>query len=613
MTQATSIPRRPIIGVRRQRYSWRQRLRASLYERAPLFIESLVSFALVLLVVLGDVLYLLMHNPKDFGHPLAALSETLGLLTFQLQPIKENDPLGLVLLIFNIFFSLFFAQSLLNSARSLFRRRTMEAQQLGLATTLHDHVIVCGIGRMGLRAVSGLIAAGVAGVVIERDPAAEMIPRVLELGVPVVMGDAREVSVLRRAGLKRARAVLACIDGDLTNVEIALAARTERPDIRVILRAFSDEFDRGLDRGFGRNSAFSASRLAAPTFAAAAVSRSIEHVLPLDGELLGVTHFTVPAESEIFASLDVLEQRGLRVVHHMFAPQHRYERKKSRQALVAGDILTVLGPLPILEKLRLDALIESSTSAMLPVTQLRPTEQHNTIIVCGLGKVGYRVVRLLHQMRPRPRIVVIHLNDDDDRTFSREISQLDGILTILGDATDPDVLARAGLQQAATVAAVTSEDLTNLKIGLEARRLQPDIHVVLRVFSDNLALKLPQLFGIHTTYSTSDLASSTLAAAAILGDVDEAFFADDQLYALDEITAVAGDLLTGTSIAAIREQHGATVVGIGRGGVTYPLPPAHAEIAVGDTVVVVAPLPALEKVRSFARAGGPRRERVTSR
>src|SRR6185437_6696502 len=192
-----SRPRR-VRGERRQRYTWWQRLRAGMYGRAPLLVESLLALALIALVVLVDTGYFL--SAREGGNLGQALLDTVSLLT--LNPnVRPNDSFGAALVVFNLLFSVLFVQSVLNSARALFTRRPEETRQLGRAAALRDHVIVCGLGRIGMRVVTRLVEAGYQAVVVERDWSAEFVPRALEMRVPVVAGDARDAAVLRRAGL----------------------------------------------------------------------------------------------------------------------------------------------------------------------------------------------------------------------------------------------------------------------------------------------------------------------------------------------------------------------------------------------------------------------------
>lgn len=578
-------------SIPQQRYSLWRRIRANLYGRGTLILEALIAVFLLAAVLGIDVWFFETHGTQD---PLTAIVDSFKLLTLQYSPAGQQGGLSEGLFIFNVLFSVLFVQSVLNTLRALLSKRPPEVRQLGLAMTCSNHVIVCGLGRMGQRVTTRLVESGNQVVVIERDFQSEMVQRALDMRVPVVVGEAQEAKTLRHAGISRACAVIACIDGDLTDVEIALAARAERSDIRVVLRAFNDDFDRGLERSFGPHTAFSASALAAPTFAAATLSRDIEHVLPLGSDLLGISQFRISPKAQILGSLQSFEDTfNVRVLYQSDASgrQIRYDPK---HALASGEGLTVIGQIGSLEALRGAGLITGSSSAY-PVPLL-PTEQRDRIIICGFGKVGYRVVHWLAKMRLR--MVVIYRDDDDEHTtFSEQALQLPGIEYIQGDARKNSVLREAGIDNALAVAAVTSDDLTNLQIGLEARRIRTDVHVVLRVFNDALAQKLPYLFGIHTAYSTSDLASPTLAAAAVIGGISHAFPGPPGLYALDERVVAAGDRLAGERISSLRKQQ-AHVIGFRRAGVASPIFPAlDAVLSPGDEVAIVAPLPSLVRLR----------------
>jgi Trk K+ transport system NAD-binding subunit len=584
----TPTPRRP-----QHRHSLWRLLRANFYDFGLLLRESWVALAAFAVLALAGTLYLHYQHPSQLSLA-AALYETLKLVSFQSGIELPRDPLGEVLffLIPLLGLALIF-QSVLNFGRLLLDKSSRrEAWQVALASTYRDHVIVCGLGRVGMRVITQLLDSGYAPVVVEREWGSKFVEHTLNLRVPVVAGDARELATLRQAGLPRARAVVAAIEDDLTNIEIALAARASRPGVRVVLRVFGEELDHNLERGFGPNSAFSASALAAPTYVAAAVSRSVDYALTIGGQLLGVTTLVVRQGGPIAGLARALEQaHGVRLLGHTGPDGRRLSADAS--ALGGGHRITLLGPLGALEELRVANAGDAPARAPLQ----RPSGDYDTVIVCGLGKVGYRVVLQLDQLVPRPRIVVVR-TVDGRADFSQRISRLAGVKTIMGDARDPEVLQAAGIGRAYAVAALTSDDLLNLQIGLAARRLRPDVHVVQRAFSEALAERLADMFGIRTVYSTSGLASPTLAAAAVLGDITHAFGAAGQLFSLDEIAVRPGDMLDGRSVAAIRAQHGGLVVAIARGGAAHPLPAHDATLAPGDTVTLLAPIDDLARIRA---------------
>lgn len=87
---------------------------------------------------------------------------------------------------------------------------------------LDGHVVVCGLGRKGAPLAEEFLAGGERVVAIENDPANRSIHRLRELGGVVLTGDATHPSLLRRAGVGRAKTVIAICGEDGVNVEIAV-------------------------------------------------------------------------------------------------------------------------------------------------------------------------------------------------------------------------------------------------------------------------------------------------------------------------------------------------------------------------------------------------------
>lgn len=603
-TSAASGQRRRVDHVLRQHYTWRQRLRAFFYGRFPLLAESLISLGLLGLVIAVDVLVLLSSQSRSDQSnysPLSALVEALKLLTFQ-SGNEQQTGIGPLLFAANLIFALFFIQTLIFSARAFFNKLEPQVRQRGLASTCTNHVIVCGLGRLGLRVATRLVEAGNTVVVVEQNWSDEFVPRALEMRVPIVVGDAKDAATLRIAGIRRACAVVAGIDDDLADVEIALAARALMPDLRVVLRAFNETFDQALERHFGQGTAFSVSAIAAPTFAAAMITRGVDHVLPVESSLLGVAETTLqpPQKGQPAPTLAEFERlHSVRVVAHTDRAGKALQVDVTR-TVRPGERLSFLATLRKIEALgALSSPTPSSAIAVGPLLQHR-SETYDTFIVCGHGKVGYRVVRWLMTQQPRPKVVVVHKGQDDTMRSAEldELVQAGEVEEVIGDATSPEVLRRAHIEQAFVVASVTSADLVNVQVGMEARRQRPDVHVVLRVFSDSLAENLPALFGIHTAYSTSNLASATLAAAAEVTGVEHAFAVDGRLYALDGIVLADRDKLVGKTVGTVRKQYGVVVAAHKQGANLSLLPPDDATFAAQDTIYVVSELASLTSLRN---------------
>jgi voltage-gated potassium channel Kch len=105
------------------------------------------------------------------------------------------------------------------------------------AVPRRDHVIVVGMGQVGLRLCVLLRACGVGVVAVESEEGSESVGSARELGLPVVIGRGADPSVLRRLSPQRAFALAAVTPDDLENISIAMAARAAAPDLTVVLRA----------------------------------------------------------------------------------------------------------------------------------------------------------------------------------------------------------------------------------------------------------------------------------------------------------------------------------------------------------------------------------------
>lgn len=100
---------------------------------------------------------------------------------------------------------------------------------------LRGHFIVCGYGRVGSLVARELRDDGRAVVVLDIDPAS--LSRAVDDGLLVVPGDGTSDAVLLKAGVERARGLVAVIDSDADNVYVVISARSLNPDLFIIGRA----------------------------------------------------------------------------------------------------------------------------------------------------------------------------------------------------------------------------------------------------------------------------------------------------------------------------------------------------------------------------------------
>jgi voltage-gated potassium channel len=119
--------------------------------------------------------------------------------------------------------------------------RMQERRLMKALDRLEDHVIVCGGGRMGRQIVKELSATGVPYVVLETHE--DSIARVREIDADalILRVDATRDEHLHRAGITRARGLIAALSADTDNLFVCLSANGIKPELEIVARAYEDE------------------------------------------------------------------------------------------------------------------------------------------------------------------------------------------------------------------------------------------------------------------------------------------------------------------------------------------------------------------------------------
>ncbi|MFB7462401.1 potassium channel family protein [Streptomyces sp. NPDC056224] len=157
---------------------------------------------------------------------------------------------------------------------------------------LSGHVVLLGLGKIGARVLARLRELDIPVVCVESDPQARGVALARRLRVPVVVGDVTDEGVLEGARVHRAHALLALTSSDTTNLEAALYARGVKPDLRVVMRLYEDDFATAVYRTLrvAHPEALTRSRsvthLAAPAFAGAMMGRQILGAIAVERRVL---------------------------------------------------------------------------------------------------------------------------------------------------------------------------------------------------------------------------------------------------------------------------------------------------------------------------------------
>jgi Trk K+ transport system NAD-binding subunit len=151
------------------------------------------------------------------------------------------------------------------------------------AVPRRDHVVVVGLGQVGLRLCLFLRECGIPVVAVDDREEGENVGHARREKLPVVIGLGANPTILRRLSLDRARALAAVTPDDLANVEAAMAARSINEDLQVVLRGGDGEVADETRSLLRIGHVIDVHRVGAAYIAATALGRDAEGVAAADG------------------------------------------------------------------------------------------------------------------------------------------------------------------------------------------------------------------------------------------------------------------------------------------------------------------------------------------
>lgn len=219
----------------------------------------------------------------------------------------------------------------------------------------------------------------------------------------------------------------------------------------------------------------------------------------------------------------------------------------------------------------------------------------NHIIVAGVGKVGYRIIRLLKEQGE----LVVGIEKNPDKYLTSELQDL-GVPIITGEARLKSTLNEVNVAQASAIIGATNDDLANMDIGLTAKEINPDIRVVLRIFDDTLAQKFATVFKMPAI-STSQAAAPGFVAAATGRSVHYSFQLDRTEVQVSDLRITPRSKIAGKTIGEIESAHKIRVVCHKTAGGTEVHPKSGTSIQTDDTIVVVAEMAQVRELEALNR------------
>jgi len=396
-------------------------------------------------------------------------------------------------------------------------------------------VVVCGLGRFGLHVVEVLRRHGCkVTVVSDESTSLERIERATAAGAGIVTGDFRTPSARRAANVATAQAVVLTSASDVDNLEAALEIRGESPHVRVVMRHSQPQLSRRFEADFGIAAALAPADLAAAAFVEAALAApSATPPSPADRRIrlprrpIRTEFLAIPLLLVGIYATAIVVFRSTLGLSWIDAT---YFATTVVTTVGFGDINLLEAPAWVklfgVGLMFAGVLLIALTASLLAVfvvtgtadrlrNEFRARRLRSHVVVCGLGSVGTAVARDLYD---RGCLVVV-IDPQADDELHRETNPRCPV--IVGDATRPVILHRAGIERARALIACTSNDALNLEIGLTAQSVAESsrngrpLRLVLRCFDADLARRIHAVSSNYTLLSEATIAADVFVARAL--------------------------------------------------------------------------------------------------
>lgn len=169
------------------------------------------------------------------------------------------------------------------------------------------------------------------------------------------------------------------------------------------------------------------------------------------------------------------------------------------------------------------------------------------MVVCGDDALAYRLTAELARLYGQPVTAVVPSANAGNGLRIAQLARREGLSIVLREAIEPneETLVDAGLHTAEALALTYTDDQTNIHAALRARRINPSVRLVLRLFNRKLGRYVEDLLAraAHTAHlahpsgpeptttvlSDADTAAPALVAAALAGQRSRIVEADGLL------------------------------------------------------------------------------------
>jgi Trk K+ transport system NAD-binding subunit len=223
----------------------------------------------------------------------------------------------------------------------------------------------------------------------------------------------------------------------------------------------------------------------------------------------------------------------------------------------------------------------------------------NHAIVFGVGHVGLRVVRDLHDMGMDIAAVDLDPHPDTKDVLSRL-----GVPCILGDVRARATLEHAGLQHAEVFVACTGDDRLNLEVCMKVRERNESVRIVARIWDRAIGERMEKFGLADHVLSAADLSAPAFAGAAAGVEITQTITVAGAEYSSVRVDIEPGSFLDRVQVGEVEREHDLEISLLQDGQTVTVDPEADVELRAGQSVVVFAEHARVLDVVSLNRKAG---------
>jgi voltage-gated potassium channel len=309
--------------------------------------------------------------------------------------------------------------------------------------------------------------------------------------------------------------------------------------------------------------------------------RPFERFLPLLGILVGVLLVGGISFQQLYEHESLSFGRALYITYCLIFMEHLLPFPEHWVLRIFYIVLPPLGLAVILDGIVRFSyhLLRRDEKDPRWITAVAKTMNNHVLV--GLGKLGLRVLQELRRLDEQVLVL-----ERDPQCPNLVLAHDLNVPVYIGSSRDEGVFDKLNFARAKSIILATNDDLANLEMALDARKIKPDITVVLRMFDPELADKIGDAFDLSLAFSTSEIAAPVFATSSSDRSIINSFYVEDELLVVARLTVREESALVQKPVRELGAGEHIFVLAYERDGSTETFPHSNVTFHAGDEITV---------------------------